>query len=180
MYNQLHFIPPHQKHSSNLMTSFLTWFRGYSEVGQKSEPQLLDVESLPIGIRVSHSPNPVSAMQGGPSNRPYTWLHQTTVESIGKSLQIVEFGGFGWNGEQWILGNYTGKPFTSGDFASWYSCPDAIIEFGKEYSDPNNWTGGDNLSSSMTKWYFIGTDEAGNSYRGDAVIEMLPQLAKVT
>jgi hypothetical protein len=143
--------------------------------GASLDSKLQEVESLPIGVRVTHEPNPVSPVRGGRSGQKFTWLHSTKVEAIQADLRIVEFGAFVWHDEAWHFSTYTGKPFTSADFANWFTCPGAKLVRGNVYTDPNNWTGASVLKSSKTRWYFIGVDAASKRFRGEAVVELLAE-----
>ena len=140
------------------------------------DPKLKELASLPVGLEVTHTPNPVRAQHGGRSGLKYTWLYKTTVRTTRSSVTINEFGAFFWDDGQWVFGNHMGKPFTSVDFADWYSCPNATVMVDQEVSDPSNWVGSDILRKTKAKWYFIGTDENGNRVKGEAVIEELAEI----
>ena len=129
------------------------------------------IMELPVGIEVMHSPNPAKAMPGGRSGYPYTWLYKTSVRALTQPLTIEEFGCFNLVGGQWQFANYTGKPFTTSDFAEWYSCPDGKLKAGAEFSDPNNWSGSETLQTGKKIWYFVGVDASGKRWRGSAVVD---------
>jgi hypothetical protein len=131
------------------------------------------IMDLPVGIEVTHSPNPVKAMHGGRSGYPYTWLYRTSVRSLTQTLTIEEFGSFHFVNGQWRFANYTGKPFAISDFAEWYSCTDGTLKPGVEFSDPNNWSGSQTLEAGRKLWYFVGVDASGKRWRGSAVVEEL-------
>lgn len=139
-------------------------------------PNLEDIRRFPVGLRVTHFPNPVGATQGGRSGYAYTWQYETSVEAINKELTIVEFGIFFERDDTWIFSNYTGKPFTGQDFAEWYSCPEARLSPASPAKDPQNWTGSNELRSVRNLWYFIGTDSRGERFRGEAMIEISDKL----
>ena len=145
---------------------------------QQVDPKEKELASLPVGIDVAHDPSPVKARPGGRSGRKYTWLHGTTVRSKGGRLVVQEFGAFSWDGRRWVFSTITGKPFTAQDFADWYSCPGAVLEPSKGYIDPNNYTGGDDLTAHKSKWYFIATNEKGERVKGEAVIEAVADLLR--
>ncbi len=127
---------------------------------------------------MTHAPNPVAAQRGGPSGSRYTWLYKTTVESLGGPIVIEEFGAFSLQDGQWRFSTYTGRPFTPADFAQWYGCPDAVVRPGNSCSDPQNWTGYQRLVPDSEKglWCFIGRDSNGRRVKGEAIVELLPQL----
>ncbi len=138
-------------------------------------PILKQLASLPYGITVSHSPNPVKAQLGGRSGSKYTWLYTTNVAAQSSQIGIEEFGSFTWHNGKWVFANFTKKPFSANDFSEWYGCPHANLTVGDTYSDDSNWTGGDVLTSGKMRWYFIGRDEMGNRVKGEATIETLAE-----
>lgn len=144
---------------------------------QTTSPSLSEIDNLPDGLRVIHTPNPVRAHSGGRSGYHYTWQYMTTVEAIDRPITIEQFGSFDFHGGAWQFSNFTGKPFTRADFAEWYSCPDAALEPSKICSDPQNWSGRDRLSSGRMLWYFIGRDSAGNRVKGQSVIELVGEIS---
>lgn len=150
---------------------------------RKSEPQdkvskakMAELASLPIGLEVCHNPNPVRALLGGRSGRKYTWLHSTTVKALDDDIEITEFGAFVWHDGQWIFSTIYARPFTQEEFAEWYNCPNAIIRKGEVATDPNNYSGGDVLIPSKSKWYFIGITKSGRRVKGEAVVEEQAQV----
>jgi hypothetical protein len=142
--------------------------------GASQDLKLQVVESLPIGLKVTHEPNPVrDAVPGGRSGQQFTWLHSTKVEALSANLRVVEFGAFAWRDGGWHFTTYAGRPFTSSEFADWYGCRGAMLFPGKVYTDPSNWTGTNVLRSTKIRWYFIGLDASSRLFRGDAVVELL-------
>jgi hypothetical protein len=136
-----------------------------------STEKLAELASLPLGLRVVHTPEKIRAEAGGRSGRTYTWSYKTSVASTNGSVVIKEFGSFEWRNDKWVFANYTGKPFTPKDFAEWYSCPEARLMDGKEFADNSNWSGGDVLRAGKMKWYFIGTTSDGRTVKGEAIVE---------
>lgn len=139
---------------------------------------LADIRKLPVGLRVTHSPNPVRAVENGRSGHRYTWLYRTEVEALERSLTITEFGAFYLQNGEWTFGTFTGDPFTPEDFAEWYACPDAKLNPGQPFADPLNWSGGEQLREGKTIWYFIAVDDLGKHYHGEAMIHQLPEIAE--
>jgi hypothetical protein len=86
-------------------------------------------------------------------------------------VKVTEFGAYVLVGRKWTFSTYTGKPFSGKDFADWYSCPDAMVRTGKEYSDPDNWTASAVLIAGKTRWYYIGVDRKGRRVKGEAISE---------
>jgi hypothetical protein len=95
----------------------------------RMDPKEDELTSIPVGIEVTHSPNPVKAGKGrGRSGYKYTWTYTTSVRSTGGPLTLEEFGCFALHQGRWAFSNHTGKPFSPDDFADWYSCPNARLE----------------------------------------------------
>jgi hypothetical protein len=139
--------------------------------------KLDELARLPFGLKVVHTPDKVSAERNGRSGRAFTWTCKTSVIATNGSVVLKEFGAFVWHDDKWIFSTFTRKPFTAEDFADWYSCPAARLVEGREYSDSNNWTGGDVLHGSKTKWYFIGVTADGRQVKGEAIVETLPEIS---
>ena len=141
---------------------------------EELHPILKQLESLPDGIVVTHSPNPSKAKLGGRSGYKYTWLYATNVTAQTSNVVIEEFGSFTWHKGQWVFVNFTKNPFSASDFADWYVCPNAKLTKGNTYTDNSNWTGSDVLEAGKMKWYFVGRNERGERVKGEAIIETLP------
>lgn len=136
-----------------------------------------EVMSLPEGIEVIHTPNPVRAQRNGPSEAKYTYVYRTEVRTKSKRLRLVEFGAFVQpQPGKWVFSTFTGKPFTASDFAEWYNCPGAYLEPGNAYADESNWSGANKLRNTETIWYYIGEDKDGNRYQGSAHVWELDVL----
>lgn len=161
---------------SGLIVRFLLGSPGANAPGglPAADPKLDELKALPVGIVVSHTPNPVCAQRGGRSGSHYTWQFKTTVRAKHGSLRILEFGVFAWQGGRWVFSNYTGRLFGPKEFAEWYSCPDALVLAEAEYSDPSNWAGADTLRRGKARWYFIGVTEGGERVKGEALVEQEP------
>lgn len=140
--------------------------------------KLRELERLPVGLEVVHLPARVFAIRGGPSGRPYTWVHSTSVASSKGTVTVKEFGAFIWSEERWVFSTYTGKPFTSKDFVDWYACPGASVKPGRTCTDKSNWTGSSEPRDLRTRWYFIGSLKNGKLVKGEAVVEELPLVLK--
>lgn len=134
--------------------------------------------SLPIGIKITHSPNPARARVGGRSGFNFAWPYTTSVQTISGSVKIEEFGAFAWENGRWVFSNFTGKPYSAADFADWYSCPNATLLPGRLCSDGYNWSGRRTLEPGKTRWYFIGVDAKGKRVKGEAVIRHLPAFGR--
>ena len=135
------------------------------------ERTLEEIRRLPEGLRVTHSPNPVAAIMGRDKDQPFVWEYITTVEALHAQLNIVEFGAFNLSNGNWRFSNTDGQPFSTQQFAEWYSCTDGVLKPGKPAADQKNWDRGKVLRSSRCIWYFIGKDAEGKLFRGEAEIE---------
>jgi hypothetical protein len=136
----------------------------------------LELSRLPIGLKIIHTPVRVKAVQEGDSGLRYTWTYKTTVRTLKKPVRIVEFGALVWREGRWQLKNFSGKPFTSKNFAEWYDCPGALLKPGRSYSDPHNWSGNNLLVTTTTRWYYIGRDSSGKRVKGEALITELGEV----
>jgi hypothetical protein len=139
--------------------------------------KLDELEKLPFGLKVVQTPDKVRADREGRSGRAFTWSYKTSVTATNGSAVVEEFGSFVWREDKWVFSTFTGKPFTSRDFADWYSCPGAKLAEGQEFSDGSNWSGGDALHGGKMKWYFIGVASDGRRVRGEAIVEILPEVS---
>ena len=131
-----------------------------------------ELESIPEGIAVSHTPDPVRYTLYTPTISGVQWQHSTTVSSMGGPVTIVEFGYFVERNGQWEL-SYT---YTSSDFAERYDSPKSELLPGKTYTDTRNQSAIDCVPEQMVKWYFIGLDAAGKRVKGEADLMLLTEL----
>jgi hypothetical protein len=137
-----------------------------------SEAKLLELESLPLGIAVTHDSESALATWDGRQNPPIKWYYTTEVSSLSESVTITEFGSFAWYEDQWVFNNVTGKPFTQLDFEKWYSCPGGQLVGEQAFADHSNWSSGCRLAAGKARWYFIGVNELGERVKGEAIIEL--------
>jgi hypothetical protein len=139
-------------------------------------PRLVELESLPVGLEVLHTPNPTKAQEGVLTGFPYGWRYETAVRALGGPVRIEEFGSFAWQDRRWVFTNFTGEPFYAEQFAEWYSCPEATVTDTLACANSFNWTGNTRVESGRMLWYFIGVDEQGRRVKGQAVAEQLGEL----
>lgn len=138
-----------------------------------------ELDKLPEGIKVAHGPKTALATLTGKSERraKYTWWYKTTVSATDGDITVTEFGAFDWRDGKWFPGKtFTGKPYTATDFAEWYKCPKAVLKKGESFSDPTNWSSDPELRAGKTRWYFVGVDAKGKRVKGEAVIELKPEI----
>ncbi len=137
------------------------------------DPKVRELSSLPVGLEVTHDPNPVKAQEGQRSSYRYTWLYRTAVRALGGPVRIEEFGSFDWEEGQWVFSAPTGLPFDAEDFARRYSCVDATVPSDRECVDSTNWAGSDSHRGGKQRWYFVGVDVWGTRMIGEGTIELL-------
>ncbi len=167
------------------LTLVITGLNGCSGVSDSSRSTsspgsavLTELESLPVGLEVIHSPTRVRYPVGPDSQVwPYRWYFRTEVRAIDRPLTIVKFGIIAWDGTQWILPSnnrrYNAGILDQTKFKEWYACPSARIDPGKPAIDPENWAGNYTRTSFRQKWFFIADDDQGKRYKGEAVVELL-------
>lgn len=139
---------------------------------QSNDPKLRELASLPVGLIVTHYPNPTQARAVSDARWPYVWHYLTTVRALVGAIRIKEFGAFAWKDGAWEFSSLTGKPYSSRHFREWYSCPDGVVRSDSHCSDSRNWSRRSSPEDSQTLWYFIGVDEKGKRVKGEAIIEL--------
>src|SRR5688500_16165534 len=75
-----------------------------------------ELESLPIGLEVVHTPAEVGDVEGpnsDPNDWKYRWTFRTEVRTTNKPLRITRFGILAWDGTRWVL-DADQKRFNSG------------------------------------------------------------------
>lgn len=135
------------------------------------------IDSLTIGLKVIHSPSTVFATinQKDPEKRgQYQLQHSTSVEALKEDLEIVEFGAYVWENNQWVLKTIYDRPFNKEEFIKWYKCEKGILKKGMKYSDNDNWmakTNSLNREEMKGLWYFIGKNNEGKLFVGSSEIK---------
>ena len=182
-----------QKDQGNLMKNiilasilFLCCFVGSAQADQKTDrsfdaqQKVTELASIPVGLSVTLTPDPVSATLDSPSISGVKWEHNTTVSSMAGPVTILEFGYFVERNGQWEFshGEEVPRTYTAGDFAKKYGCPGSELKPGKTYSNTMNRSVIDCVPEQMVKWYFIGVDTQGNRVKGEAKVKMLASVAK--
>lgn len=140
--------------------------------------KLRELESMPVGIAVSHTPSPVRYTLNPSNVSGVEWQFSTTVSAVGRPVTIVEYGYFVERNEQWDF-NYENElplSFSSSDFASEFHCPNALIVPGSSYTNPENRSAIDCIPEQLVKWYFIGIDADGNRVKGEAGVKLITEL----
>ncbi len=161
---------------------------GPAQAEQKTEAlfeanlKLNELASLPEGLTVTHTPDPVLYILHTPSLSGVQWKHSTTVSSTSTegTVTILEFGYFVERNGQWEFPYGVEVPYTytSENFAKRYDCPNSELQPDKSYTDAWNQSVIDCVPEQMVKWYFIGLDAKGNRVKGEASVKLLTELAK--
>ncbi|MFT5098619.1 MAG: hypothetical protein ACI9HY_000728 [Planctomycetaceae bacterium] len=147
-------------------------------VSTDASEKLRELESMPVGIAVSHTPSLVRYTLNPSNVSGVEWQFSTTVSAMAGPVTIVEFGYFVERNEQWELNYENELPlfFSSNDFASEFDCPNALMMPGKSYTNPENQSAIDCVPEQLVKWYFIGIDAEGNRAKGEAGIKLITEL----
>ncbi len=153
-----------------ILYRYLSVRPGRMAAREQSRVKLDELSKIPVGIKVTIVPEKVRAVRDGRSGSKFTWNYVTQVETIGKEIRIYEFGAFSWKRDHWLFGTVIGRPFRLPEFEEWYDCKDGILRPGEVYTDLNNYSGSDYLTEKKGKWYYLGSDMEGNSFRGEAIV----------
>lgn len=123
------------------------------------------LRNLPVGIIVTHDPNPCFPVKEGDT---YYWKHSTYVKSIVGQLTVMECGSFIWyNANGW----YSNMNYTPVEFSEAFKCRNAILMPNKTYTYARNWRFGKQLYGGDALWYVIAKDRNGKIYKGVGLIE---------
>ena len=123
------------------------------------------LRELPVGILMSHDPNPVYPVKEGDT---YYWKHTTSVTAVKETLTVIECGSFIWYDAS---GWHANMKYTPQEFQKAFECPNAILQPGKTYIYKKNWRLGNQPYGGDALWYIIATDRNGKLYKGYALIE---------
>jgi hypothetical protein len=130
--------------------------------------KLGELASLPVGIKVTHTPGTVMPSFTGPSGRD--WLHATTVTATGGPVNIVEYGYFVERDGHWGHAYGLDQAFTEREFAETFTCPEARLQPGESYTFEWNRSLMDGRAEQRGLWYFIGVDVDGRRVKGEATL----------
>jgi hypothetical protein len=148
-------------------------------VKEPKAPTIEELDKLPTGLKITHKPSPALATLTGKSDRraKYTWWYKTTVTATDDDVTIEQFGGFVLVDGKWVdptAGVH--PPYTAKELAEWYKCDGATISKGKPAVDPTNWSSFPELIAVKHRWFFIGVDAKGRRVKGEAIIELKPEI----
>jgi hypothetical protein len=137
-----------------------------------------ELEKLPTGLKVVHSPSEVRGPNEGLNTGwRFSWSFRTEVHAIEKRIKIVQFGIAAWDGFQWVLplsqNEYNNGVLDAKTFEQWYGKDAGIIVPGDPAIDPQNWAGSHLLKDFKQKWFFIGVDETGKKWKGEGIVALV-------
>jgi len=136
--------------------------------GHRMEAKARELEALPEGLEVTHSPVEVQARWDA-ARQEYCWDFATTVRALREPVTVDEFGGLSKVGGRWV----SGRTFDPRDFADWYDCPEALVSPDIPCSDPKNWVRSKKLRTSVSRWYYIGHRPDGTRVKGEALVRLV-------
>lgn len=123
------------------------------------------LREIPIGILMSHNPNPCYPVMQADT---FYWIHNTKATAADQDLNVVECGSFIWYDAS---GWHTNIRHTPQEFAELFNCPGAILEKGVTYTFAKNIRYGTQAYGGDALWYIIAKDSSGKLYKGYALIE---------
>ena len=136
-----------------------------------------NLDKIPIGFEVLHSPSRVKKFTAQMDGWPFKWHFKTTVKNISnKDISIFSFGIFAWDNGKWIIDEnqkkYNSGFIDSNIFSEWYNCPNGLIKSNQSFSDSENWAGNYHFESFKQKWVYLGKDKEGNIYKGESIVRL--------
>lgn len=123
------------------------------------------LRELPVGIIMSHDPNPVYPVKVADT---FYWKHNTKATAIYKDLTIVECGSYIWYD---ATGWHANMQYTPKDFERAFNCPNGMLKLNQTYTYSKNWRWGLKAYGGDALWYIIAKDKNGKLYKGTALIE---------
>lgn len=146
---------------------FITLSSVNAQSGWTNKSRLMPdkLRELPVGILMSHDPNPCYPELIGDT---YYWKHHTMATATNKQLTVIECGSFIWYDAS---GWHANMNYPPEEFAKAFNCPHAIMKAGKTYTYQKNWRYGNKPYGGDALWYIIAKDKDGKLYKGTALIE---------
>jgi hypothetical protein len=123
------------------------------------------LRELPVGIAITHDPNPCYPVKEGDT---YYWKHHTSAVSFKGDLTVLECGSFIWYDS---TGWHDNMHYTPAEVAEKFNCKNAVLKAGKTYQYEKNWRLGKQAYGGDALWYIIAKDKNGKLYKGYALIE---------
>lgn len=129
------------------------------------------LRELPVGIMMSHDPNPCYPVMVADT---FYWTHNTKAVAVYKTLTVVECGSFIWYDAS---GWRTNLNYSPEEFAKAFNCPGAVLKKGKTFTYKKNVRFGKQAYGGDALWYVIAKDENDKLYKGTALIETESNLS---
>ena len=123
------------------------------------------LRAIPVGILMSHDPNPCYPVMAADT---FYWIHNTKATAADKELTVVECGSFIWYDTS---GWHTNILHSPQEFAELFKCPGAILKKGVTYTFTKNIRYGKQAYGGDALWYILAKDSDGKLYKGTALIE---------
>ncbi len=134
-----------------------------------NEPLPEKLQNLSVEIEVMHFPKENDPIK---IKRKYYWKHATAILSKKSDIKIVEFGAYLFYNQQWNLR----KSYDLKDLDKNFGTKKQILRQGQPYVWANNWRIGDQLFGGWAMWYFIGTNDKGDTICGYETINTTSNL----
>jgi len=130
-----------------------------------------EITDLPVGLKVINNPNEIYASLNQKDSLKYKYklAFETEVRALKEDLEIVDFGGYIWDGNKWVFQSMYGRPFNKQEFIKWYGSNSGEISLDFVYADRNNWlVKTNNLNGSSMRFlnYFIAKNAKGEKFYG--------------
>ena len=134
-----------------------------------NEPLPEKLQNLSVEIEVMNFPKENDPIK---IKRKYYWKHATAILSKKSDIKIVEFGAYLFYNQQWNLR----KSYDLKDLDKNFGTKKQILRQGQPYVWANNWRIGDQLFGGWAMWYFIGTNDKGDTICGYETINTTSNL----
>jgi len=131
-------------------------------------------DSLKATLLVNNFPTTIYASQDADEKSKYQWKHTTSVMSINSDIQITDFGAYIFYNKQWNLRVSMGKK----DFSKRFGGKKGKMKKGQPYTFKDNWRHDNRLLGGWAMWYFIGTNDKGETVYGVGKIETVGELVE--
>jgi hypothetical protein len=157
---------------------FFLIFLSFSTVSSSQTPIDAPLPSkfdgLSATLLVNHFPATVYASEDENEKSKYQWKHTTSVMSTNSDIQITDFGAYIFYNKQWNLRVSMNKK----DFAKLFGGKKGKMKKGQPYTFKDNWRHDNRLLGGWAMWYFIGTNDKGETVYGIGKLETVGELVQ--
>ncbi len=133
------------------------------------EPLPEKLQNLSVEIEVMHFPKENDPIK---IKEKYYWKHATAILSKKSDIQIIEFGAYLFYNNQWNLR----KTYDLKDLDKNFGTKKQKLLQGQPYVWTDNWRIGVQLFGGWAMWYFIGTNDKGDTICGYETINTTSNL----